>query len=204
MNEYRAWQPHHSLHREPGMYEVTGIEFYSEHGGGEAFLAKAGEEAKSSEFFEDIHLMRRTGLKDAGGQPIFVGDILSVTRHYGVLHVQGDYESPDHEVVMTRKAFEQQWPRSDESTWRSPFSITWIGQVHVTPMRGTHLINVQVSGHYYDKAAKQLTEIHPTDEDGDPDCDSTLHKSIHKFKLNSELRIIGNIYETPELLESAS
>lgn len=77
--EYRAWQPHASLHRQPGMYEVTGLEFYPSHGGGEAFLALPGEQPKSSEYFEDIVLMRWTGLRDRNGVKIFDGDIIEST-----------------------------------------------------------------------------------------------------------------------------
>lgn len=74
--KFRAWQPHDSLHRKPGMYQVTDLIFYSSYGGGEVFLAKPFEEAVSSEYLKDIKLMQYTGLHDKNGIEIYEGDIV--------------------------------------------------------------------------------------------------------------------------------
>lgn len=57
--KFRAWQEEPSLHRKTGMYNVESIYFYPEHGGGEVFLSEGGEEAKSSDFLEDVVLMQK-------------------------------------------------------------------------------------------------------------------------------------------------
>lgn len=75
--KFRAWQPHNSLHRQPGMYRVDTLVFYECEGGGEAFLVKKkGEQAVSSEYLRDINLMQFTNQSDRRGIEIWEGDIV--------------------------------------------------------------------------------------------------------------------------------
>lgn len=94
--KFRAWQPHHSLHREPGMYLVDTLVMYNEEGGGEAFLVKKiGDEAISSEYLSDIKLMP---LVD-GEHRIYEGDIVEGTVVYGSRGEQFGGETLRFEVV---------------------------------------------------------------------------------------------------------
>lgn len=97
--KFRAWQPHKSLHRDIGMYQVTGIEFYKEHGGGEVWLSNDGGQADSSEFFEDIKLMQYVE------EGIYVGDLVEALVVYGMHGAQFGGKRLRFEVVDDRDGF---------------------------------------------------------------------------------------------------
>ena len=119
--KYIAYQPHKSLHRDPGVYQVTGFEFYPDHGGGEAFLAKPGMEALSSEYLEDIILMQLTGLKDRHGNDIHEDHV--IRRQHK--KVNGDLNGHMYRVVK--------WEcRKAKNGWNVTCGENWevVGNIH--------------------------------------------------------------------------
>lgn len=94
--KFRAWQPHGSLHREPGMYLVESLHFEpDQEGHGEAFLKPdEGTLAQSSEYFDDIMLMQYTGQDDKNGREVYDQDVCryvdeSGTPQVGIVEWQG-------------------------------------------------------------------------------------------------------------------
>lgn len=99
--KFRAYQPHSSLHRKPGMYEVESIVFYKEHGGGEVFLKDADGIADSSEFLSDVYLMQLVDSK----RQIYEGDIVEGVVVYGTKGEQFNGEKLKFEVVWYNHEF---------------------------------------------------------------------------------------------------
>lgn len=142
--KFRAYQPHNSLHREPGIYEVDDLVFYGKEtgGGGEAFLHVPDQESQSSEYFSDIRLMQYTGLKDKNGKEIYEGDIVSI--------LYTDWPSQ---------------PESDTRTFDEYIeSISHIGRIVFNPYYGWRVEDVGGIAHGEHGHIKVVGNIHENPE----------------------------------------